>query len=95
MINVELKRCIKDAAVELACGNDDLKGRLLLALRALRIVLIREEIWPLILRRRAQEIIDELNRGGTPEQMIASLDMQSSRRLAERILHLYADCQHH
>jgi hypothetical protein len=93
MINVELKRCITDAAVELACGNGDLNGRLLSAVRALRIVLIREEIWPPILRHRAQEISDDLNRGGTPEETIAALDMQSSRRLAERILHLYADCQ--
>ncbi len=92
MINVDLKRCITDAAVELSCGNDDLKGRLMLAFRALRIVLIRDEMWPPILRRRAQEISDELNRGGTPEQTIGSLDMQSSRRIAERILHLYADC---
>lgn len=93
MINADLKRCITDAAVELSCGNDDLKGRLTLAVRALRIVLIRDEMWPPILRRRAQEISDELNRGGTPEQTIGSLDIQSSRRLAERILHLYADCQ--
>ena len=94
MINPDLKRCITDAAVELACGNDDLKGRLLLAIRALQIVLIRDELWPPILRRRAQEISDDLNRGGTPGQTIDSLDMQSSRRLAERILHLYADCLH-
>jgi len=65
----------------------------MLALRALRIVLIRDEMWPPMLRQRVQEISDELNRGGTPEQTINSLDMQSSRRLAERILHLYADCQ--
>ncbi len=41
MRNVDLKRCITDAAVELSCGNDDIKGRLLVAVRALRIVLIR------------------------------------------------------
>ena len=93
MNNVDLKRCITDAALELCCGNGDLKGRLLLAYRALNVVLIRQETWPLKLRQRAQEISNELTRDATPEQAIAALDVQGSRRLAERILHLYADCQ--
>jgi hypothetical protein len=93
MVNPELMRSVTDAAVELCCGNADLKGRLLFAIRALNVVLIRHEDWPLILRRRAQEISDEFNLGGTPERTIATIDPQSARRLAERILQLYADCQ--
>ena len=54
----DLKQCITNAALELCCGNGDLKGRLLLAVRALNIVLIRQKGWPLILRRRAQAISD-------------------------------------
>ncbi len=92
MINEDLMRSVTDAAIELCCGNADLKARLLFAVRALNIVLIREEHWPAILRRRAQEISDELSVGGSPERTIASLDGQASRRLAERILQLYGDC---
>ncbi|HLJ12557.1 MAG TPA: hypothetical protein VKU82_15285 [Planctomycetaceae bacterium] len=93
MISSDLMRSVTDAALELCCGNADLKGRLLLAVRALNVVLIRKEDWSPILRRRAQEISDELGRGGTPEQTISSTDVQSARRIAERILQLYADCQ--
>lgn len=92
MINSDLMRSVSDACLELCCGNADLKGRLLFAVRALNIVLIRKEDWPAILRRRAQEISDELNRGGTPEETISKIDLQGARRLAERILQLYADC---
>jgi hypothetical protein len=92
MVNPELMRSVTDAALELCCGNADLKGRLLFAVRALNVVLIRHEDWPLILRRRAQEISDEVNLGGTPERTVATIDLQSARRLAERILQLYADC---
>ncbi|HEY3969164.1 MAG TPA: hypothetical protein VGM05_31730 [Planctomycetaceae bacterium] len=92
MINEDLLRSVTDAAMELCCGNANLKGRLLFAVRALNVVLIREENWPAILRRRAQEISDELSVGGDPERTIALLDGPASRRLAERILQLYADC---
>ena len=93
MISSDLMRSVTDAALELCCGNADLKARLLFAVRALNIVLIRKEDWPAILRLRAQEISDELSRGGTPEQTISNIDAQTARRIAERILQLYADCQ--
>jgi hypothetical protein len=92
MVNDELMRSVADAAIELCCGNADLTGRLLFAVRALNVALIRQEEWPAMLRRRAQEISDELKVGGTPERTIATIDPQSARRLAERILQLYADC---
>jgi hypothetical protein len=92
MLNSDLMRSVTDAVLELCCGNADLKGRLLFAVRALNVVLIRKEDWPAILRPRAQEISDELNRGGSPEQTISDIEPQSARRLAERILQLYADC---
>ncbi|MGE5194409.1 MAG: hypothetical protein ACM3U2_18120 [Deltaproteobacteria bacterium] len=93
MVDNDLMRSVTDAALELCCGDAVLKDRLLLAVRALNVVLIRPETWPAALRRRAQEISDELNGSGTPEQTIAKLDPQSVRRLAERILQLFADCQ--
>jgi hypothetical protein len=52
MMNSDLMRSVTDAARELCCGNADLKGRLLLAVRALNVVLIRKEDWPAILRVR-------------------------------------------
>ena len=93
MISSDLVRSVTDAALELCCGNADLKGRLLFAVRALNVVLIRKEDWPPILRRRAQEISDDLNSRGNPELTISTIDGQSARRIAERILQLYADCQ--
>ena len=93
MINSDLLRSVTDAALELCCGDADLKGRLLSAARALNVVLIRQEDWPARLRQRAQEIADQLSVRGTPEQTIAAVDLQTARRLAERILQLYADCR--
>lgn len=93
MIDPDLMRCVTDAALELCCGNAELQGRLSSAVRALKVVLIRQDDWPAALRRRAQQILDELNRHGTPEQTLAAIDPQSARRLAERILQLYADCR--
>ena len=92
MINQELKRSITDAALELGCGNADLKGRLQFAIRALNVALIRRDEWPAMLRQRAQEISDELNASGVPERSIEEMNAQSARRMAERILQLYADC---
>jgi len=92
MIEKELMRSVTDAAVELCCGDAGLKDRLESAVRALNVVLIRREDWPAALRRRAQEISDELNVAVPPETTIATIDHQTARRLAERILKLYADC---
>jgi hypothetical protein len=93
MVNRDLMRSVTDAALELCCGNADLRGRLAFAVRALNVVLIRQENWPARLRQRAQEISDDLSLGGTPEKTIATCEPQAARRLAERILQLYADCQ--
>lgn len=92
MIDKDLMRSVTDAAVELCCGNAGLKERLAFSVRALDVALIRAEDWPGMLRRRAQEISDELRRHPTPEQAVGALDPQAARRLAERILQLYADC---
>lgn len=91
MIDKDLMRSIADAAVELCCGNAGLKERLTFALRALDVALIRRQEWPGLLRRRAQEISDELHGHPTPEHAVAAMDPQGARRLAERILQLYAD----
>jgi len=93
MVEKELMRSVTDAALELCCGNASLKDRLLFSVRALDVALIRREDWPLMLRRRAQEISDELHTHPTPEQAVRGMDDQAARRLAERILQLYADCQ--
>jgi hypothetical protein len=92
MVEKYLMRSVTDAALELCCGNALLKDRLLSAVQSLKTALIRRADWPVRLRQRAQDIADELDSQGTPEQFIAAMDPQSAQRLAERILHLYADC---
>jgi hypothetical protein len=93
IMNSELLRSVSDAALELCCGDADLKGRLLSAVRALNVDLIRKEDWPPMLRQRAEDISKDLSRYGTAEQTISKIDSQAAQRIAERILHLYADCQ--
>lgn len=93
MIENSLLRSITDATLELCCGEGRLAERLPAAVRALNVVLVRREDWPLMLRHRAQEIADELKSLGEPDATIAAMDSQSAKRLAERILHLYADCR--
>jgi hypothetical protein len=93
MIDSSLTRSVTDAAVELCCGDSLLKPRLLSAVRALNTALVQRENWPPMLRQRAQDVADELNACGAPEQAIAAMDAHAARRLAERILHLYADCR--
>ncbi len=91
MIDKDLMRSISDAAVELCCGNAGLKERLMFSLRVLDVALMRREEWPGPLRRRAQEISDELHGHPSLDHAIAAMDPQAARRLAERILQLYAD----
>ncbi len=93
MVDKTLMRSVTDAVLELCCSDHDLKNRLASAVRSLKTALVRREDWPLKLRQRAQDIADELDFQQTPEQLIAAMDSQSARRLAERILHLYADCR--
>lgn len=93
MIEKDLIRSVNDATLLLCCGDEPLKERLLSAIRALNVTLNQRQDWPVMLRRRAQDILDELNSAVTPEAAITAMDSQSARRLAERILHLYADCQ--
>lgn len=89
----ELMRAVTAATVELCCGDDYLKPRLISVARILNTVLDRRENWPANLLGRAQEIADELRKEGNEEQTISGMSSQSARRLAERILHLYSDCQ--
>ena len=92
MLDKDLMRSVTDAAVELCCGNAGLKERLAFSVRALNVALIRAEDWPGLLRRRAQEISEALHGHPTLEQTVGAMDPQAARRLAERILQLYADC---
>jgi hypothetical protein len=92
MLETELLRSVTDAVLALCCGDESLRDRLWTAVRSLNVVLQRREAWPPMLHRRAQEISEEFADFGTPEEAISKMDLQSARRLAERILHLYADC---
>lgn len=61
MLDSDLLRSVTDAALELCCGEEPLKGRLLRAVRALNVTLSRRDDWPGMLCQRAQDISDALN----------------------------------
>jgi hypothetical protein len=92
MIDKRLKNSLKVAVLELCCGDQPLRDRLKCAIRTLDGFLGQREAWPAVLYSRAQDISDELNSAQTTEAAIEALDLPGVQRLAERILHLYADC---
>lgn len=92
MIDRRLKNSLKVAALELCCGDQLLRDRLKCAIHTLDGFLGRREAWPAVLYSRAQDISDELKSAQTTEAAIEEMDLPSVQRLAERILHLYADC---
>lgn len=91
-IDNQLKQAIKVATLELCCGNGTLRDRLAFAVRSLDGYLGQRESWPPALMIRAQNISDALKSAESAEAAIAQMDASALRRLAERILHLYADC---
>jgi len=92
MIDKLLNDSVRTAALELCCGDQFFKNRLVRAVRALERTLASREDWPPMLRRRAQDISDSLRGDIDAEAIIVVMDLPSAQRLAERILHLYADC---
>lgn len=91
MSDKHLQECIKHAALELCCGDDPFKNRLASAVRRLEESLTLREDWPAELRRRAQDISDELRCDTAPNAPMYAMDFTTAQRLAERILNLYAD----
>ena len=87
----DLFRSVNDAALKLCCGDECLKDRLLAAIRTLEFAISHRELWPAALRGRTQEISDQLKNYDTLDSAIQAMDPSSAQRLAERILHLYAD----
>jgi len=87
-----LKGAIKSATLELCCGDQPLRQRLSLALRFLDSFLGKREEWPPALFSRSQDISDEFKGAESVEEAIEAMDFTRVERLAERILHLYADC---
>lgn len=88
----DLKHALKRAALELCCGDGNLKQRLSSAIRALDRFLGRREAWPAASYARMQDISDELKSAGAVEPAIDSMGLSEMQQLAERILRLYADC---
>lgn len=87
-----LKEAIKVAALELCCGDQLLRERLRSAIRALDRFLGRREAWPDALYARVQDVSDKLKSADTGEIAVDRMSISDVRRLAERILQLYADC---
>ena len=93
MVDPELLQCISWAAQELACREGPLRERLAAAARKLNAALTRRERWPGPLLQRAQQIQSELSSAGGFEATVHTMNEVTAERLAERILHLYADFQ--
>jgi hypothetical protein len=93
MIDPDLQRYIAYAAEELACRDGSLKERLIAAAHKLASVLPARERWPGELLQRARQIENELGTLGNFEKTIWDMDQAAAERLAQRILHLYADFQ--
>jgi hypothetical protein len=93
MIDPDLQRHIAYAAEELACRDGSLKERLIAAAHRLAAVLPARERWPSQLSGRAHQLENELGTLGNFEETIRGLDQAVAERLAQRILHLYADFQ--
>ena len=91
MIDKQLQNAIKNAALELCCGDQTLRGRLSCAVRRLDRFLGRREDWPAALYSRSQDISDEFKGFQSAESAIEAMQFSKVERLAERILHLYAD----
>jgi len=91
-IDKNLKRAIKNATLELCCGDRTLKERLAAAIQTLDGFLGKREAWPPGLQARMQDISDVLKSAGLNADVVGLMDASDARRLAERILHLYADC---
>ena len=91
MVDPELLRFISSAAEELACRDGPLRERLAAAARKLDAALPRRERWPGPLLQRAQQFQSELSAAGSFEATVHTMDEAAAERLAERILHLYAD----
>lgn len=92
-IDQGLKKAVKAATMELCCADALLKDRLLRAMRVLDSFLGPRENWPPAMYSRAQDISDALKSGDSVDATIEGMDLSDVRRLAERILHLYAECQ--
>ena len=91
-VDKHLKDAIKVTTLELCCGDRLLKARLMSAIRSLDRSLGRREAWPVSLYARVQDISDALKSAGTGEAAIDGMELSDMRQLAERVLHLYADC---
>jgi len=91
-IDKHLQQSIKFATLELCCGDRPLKERLTLAIRSLDRFLGRREAWPAALYARVQDISDELKSPDAVGTALDAMALSDMQQLAERILHLYADC---
>lgn len=90
-IDKNLKKAVKAATFELCCGDGRLRDRLISAMRVLDSFLGPREEWPPAIYSRAQDISDALKSNETIDVVIENLELPVVRRLAERILHLYAE----
>lgn len=97
MTDDEVTRTVTDAVLELCCREGTLKERLSAATQTFdRILLLlhRQDRWPNPLLQRAEEIDVDLHSQIACWRTTADChEAGAARRLAERLLQLYADVQ--
>ncbi len=93
MLDHELTRALTDAVLELCCRDGGLNERLVAAGEKLDLYLPRHERRPGVLLQRAQELRDELHAHGDLTLILGCGNAITAQRLAERVLHLYAEIQ--
>lgn len=93
MVDHELTRALTDAVLELCCRDGALNERLLAAAEKLDLYLPRHERRPGIMLQRAQELQDELHAHRDLAPILGCWNATTAQRLAERVLHLYAELQ--
>lgn len=91
MVDHELTRALTDAVLVLCCRDGALHERLASVAEKLDLYLPRYERRPGIMLQRAQELRDELHAHSDLASLTGYWNGTTAQRLAERVVHLYAD----
>lgn len=93
MVDHELIRAVTDAVLELCCRDGGLNERLATAAEKLDLYLPWHDPRPGVLLQRANALRDELLAHRDPTPIADCWNNTTAQRLAERVLHLYAELQ--
>jgi len=93
MVDHELMRALTAAVLELCCRDGVLNERLVAAAEKLDLYLPWHDRQPGATLQRAQKLLDELHAHSDLTPIPGCWNATTAQRLAERVLHLYAELQ--